>query len=98
MKDDVIYVPKGYAHIKEGFYKKSDLIDLHNRLRKAVMDNRIQVKAAEFLLEYTPKTVASVKDKLINLIEKSNKLVKKGKDALEEYDKILGLDDKCYAL
>ena len=98
VKDDIIYVPKGYAHIKEGFYKKSDLIDRHNRLRKAVMDNRIQVKAAEFLLEYTPKTVASVKDKLINLIEKSNKLVKKGKDVLEEYDKILDLDDKCYAL
>ena len=98
VKDDVIYVPKGYAHIKEGFYKKSDLIDRHNRLRKAVKENRIQVKAAEFLLEYTPKTVASVKDKLINLIEKSNKLVKKGKDVLEEYDQILGLDDKCYAL
>ena len=98
VKDDVIYVPKGYAHIKEGFYKKSDLIDRHNRLRKAVKENRIQVKAAEFLLEYTPKTVASVKDKLINLIEKSNKLVKKGKDVLEEYDKILDLDDKCYAL
>ena len=98
VKGDVIYVPKGYAHIKEGFYKKSDLIDRHNRLRKAVKENRIQVKAAEFLLEYTPKTVASVKDKLINLIEKSNKLVKKGKDVLEEYDKILDLDDKCYAL
>ena len=91
IKDDYIYVPEGYEFIKEGYYKKDELYKKYYRLRKSMYDNDIMVKSAEFLLENTPKTVASVRDKLLYQIQKSNKLQDRANKSAREYEQILGL-------
>lgn len=93
MGSDMVYVPKGYKVAKEGFYKKSVLVNNHDKLLKAVEDNKRQVQAAEYLLEKTPKTVAKVKDQLVAIIEKSKRLQAKANELLLELDSILGFKD-----
>lgn len=93
MGSDMIYVPKGYKVAKEGFYKKSVLVNNHDKLLKAVEDNKRQVQAAKYLLENTPKTVENIKDKLEGLLQQSLKLQEKARKMLNELDIILNLKD-----
>lgn len=52
------------------------------KLKKSVEDNRIVVKAAQFLLDFAPEKVAHVKPRLLNLIANSEEKVKKAQAIL----------------
>lgn len=51
------------------------------------------LKACEYLLEYTPQTVKTVRGKLVSLVQESIKLQKQAAELLYEYDLILNLKD-----
>lgn len=52
------------------------------KLKKSVEDNRIVVKAAQFLLDFAPEKVSHVKPRLLNLIANSEAKVKKAQAIL----------------
>ena len=86
---DLIYVPSGYKHIKEGFYKRSDLVEIYERLKKALKANETLIKAVNILFENTPNTVKGVRSTLEALVKRAEVLQKEGKAALAELEKIL---------
>ena len=88
-KSDLVYIPKGHKYIKEGYYKRSDLIAKMLRLERALTRNQILVKAVNYLFEMTPKTIRGVRVELENLIEKSERLIVEANRALEELKTIL---------
>lgn len=53
------------------------------RLKEAVEQNKVSVRSAKFLLQNAPNSVAGVKDKLINLIKKSEALIEKTEAVLQ---------------
>ena len=59
-------------------------------VKKSLNALKIKALAAQYLLDYTPKTVINVKDKLEKLIEESRVLEKEAKEFIKEYEKILG--------
>lgn len=89
VKSDKIYVSKERKYVKEGYYTRSELESLREKLVKAKKDSQITVKAAKLLLELTPNTVSKSKTKLLNLIVKAEKLQKQAQAAIDEIDDIL---------
>lgn len=90
---DIVYVPEGYNYVGEGFYSKADLLDLHDELKEAKARNLTMLKACEYLLEYTPQAVKTVRGKLVSLVQESIQLQKQAAELLYEYDLILNLKD-----
>ena len=88
-KSEWIYVPEGYRTIGEGWYRRSDLLAKYNRLERALYRNRISVDAANYLLKYTPNTVAGVRVLLLDLISQAQILQDKASLVLSELDVIL---------
>lgn len=89
VKSDKIYVSKERKYVKEGFYTRSELESLREKLVKAKKDNQVTVRAAKLLLELTPNTVSKSKTKLLNLIVKAEKLQIQAQAAIDEIDDIL---------
>ena len=88
-RSEWIYVPEGYRTIGEGWYRRSDLLAKYNRLERALQRNRISVEAANYLLKYTPNTVAGVRGQLLDLISQAQILQDKASLVLSELDVIL---------
>lgn len=83
------YILKDGKVIRNNLRAKDKLIEVRENLKKAINDNKLKVESANFLLEYTPKTVAKVKDKLESLVERSLRLQKEAQKEIDKIDAIL---------
>ena len=70
--------------------KNEKLEELIKKLEKAINKNKIAVESGQTLLKIAPKTVAPVKDKLINLIKVANETIEKSEAYLNELKGIKG--------
>ena len=70
------------AKLKKEKAKLNHNNEKYIKLKKSVEDNRIVVKAAQFLLDFAPEKVAHVKPRLLNLIANSEAKVKKAQAIL----------------
>lgn len=61
--------------IKQSMMREADKKIKNIKLKEAIERNKITVSAAKLLLETAPNKVAGVKDKLLNLIKESEKLI-----------------------
>lgn len=86
---ETVYVRAGYTYIKEGVYKRAELLEKRAKLLKVLEENRITTKAAKFLLEHTPATVAKIRPQLEALIKRAEMLQKQAAKAIAELDIIL---------
>lgn len=59
-------------------------------LKKSLEENKIKVRAVNFLFENTPKTVENVREKLEGLLKESEDLVKQTQEFLDEIEKVQG--------
>ena len=66
--------------------KKKEIKKHINRLKEAVAENKISVKAGEFLLEKAPKQIAPVKDKLTMLINNAKGIIEKSEKVLTKLE------------
>jgi hypothetical protein len=67
---------------------KAQVEEKIKELKAAVRKNEIQAAAAKLLMEKNPKAVESFKDELIDLLNKSEALVKRAKKAIEIYEQM----------
>lgn len=88
-------MPRGYKNIKHGFYKKSILLEKHDLLKRAFIENKIRSEACKWILKHAPNIAKANRNELQRLIYQAESLQKKAKAILIEYDKILRIDDKC---
>lgn len=88
--EESIAVESGYTYIKAGSHSRSALEAKREALKKAVSDNKMQVSAANMLIDMTPETIKGIRADLDRLIEKSNNLITKAEATIAELDKILG--------
>lgn len=86
---DKIEVDNSYKYIKAGAYSRDDLVENKEKLEKSLKESKTKLESLEFLFNYTPSTIAGVRDKLDKLYEKSKLLIIKAEDALDEYNQIL---------
>lgn len=70
------------AKLKSEKAKLAQNNEKYIKLKKSIEDNRIVVKAAQFLLDFAPEKVAHVKPRLLNLIANSEAKVKKAEAIL----------------
>lgn len=70
------------AKLKSEKAKLNQNNEKYIKLKKSVEDNRIVVKAAQFLLDFAPEKVSHVKPRLLNLIANSEAKVKKAQAIL----------------
>lgn len=70
------------------YSQKRDLKKYINQLKEAMMENKIAIKSAEFLLENAPKQVAPVRDKLIKLVENANNIIERSQNILKKLGEI----------
>lgn len=70
------------------YSQKRDLKKYIDQLKEAMMENKIAIKSAEFLLENAPKQVAPVKDKLIKLVENANNIIERSQNILKKLGEI----------
>lgn len=70
------------AKLKSEKAKLAQNNEKYIKLKKSVEDNRIVVKAAQFLLDFAPEKVSHVKPRLLNLIANSEAKVKKAEAIL----------------
>ena len=68
--------------------QKRDLKKYIDQLKEAMMENKIAIKSAKFLLENAPKQVAPVRDKLIKLVENANNIIEKSQNILKKLGEI----------
>lgn len=66
--------------------KKKEIKKHINRLKEAVAENKISVKAGEFLLEKAPKQIAPVKDKLTMLVNNAKGIIEKSEKVLTKLE------------
>lgn len=83
------YIIKDGKVIRNKLVAKDKLIEVRENLKKAINDNKLKVESANFLLEYTPKTVAKVKYKLESLVDRSLRLQKEAQKEIDKIDAIL---------
>ena len=74
------------AKLKSEKAKLNQNNEKYIKLKKSVEDNRIVVKAAQFLLDFAPEKVSHVKPRLLNLIANSEAKVKKAQAILAKND------------
>lgn len=70
------------------YSQKRDLKKYIDQLKEAMMENKIAIKSAKFLLENAPKQVAPVKDKLIKLVENANNIIERSQNILKKLGEI----------
>lgn len=68
--------------------QKRDLKKYIDQLKEAMMENKIAIKSAKFLLENAPKQVAPVRDKLIKLVENANNIIERSQNILKKLGEI----------
>ena len=54
------------------------------KLEQSISENKTQISAVKFLFETAPKKVEKVKDKLLALMDKSEKLIQKAEALLNQ--------------
>lgn len=70
------------------YSQKRDLKKYIDQLKEAMMENKIAIKSAKFLLENAPKQVAPVRDKLIKLVENANNIIERSQNILKKLGEI----------
>lgn len=70
------------------YSQKRDLKKYINQLKEAMMENKIAIKSAKFLLENAPKQVAPVKDKLIKLVENAKNIIERSQNLLKKLGEV----------
>lgn len=75
---------KGSAKPIDNKSKKGISKESREKLEAAIYNNNVKVAAANLLLKLSPKKVAGVKDKLLNLIKESENLIKLAEKVLKE--------------
>lgn len=68
--------------------QKRDLKKYIDQLKEAMMENKIAIKSAKFLLENAPKQVAPVRDKLIKLVENAKNIIERSQNILKKLGEI----------
>lgn len=67
-----------------------ELKELIAQLKQSLEENKIKVKAVNFLFENTPKTVENVKEKLEGLLKEAEDLAKQTQEFLNEIENVQG--------
>lgn len=70
------------------YSQKRDLKKYIDQLKEAMMENKIAIKSAKFLLENAPKQVAPVRDKLIKLVENANNIIERSQNLLKKLGEV----------
>lgn len=83
-QDEVNDLVKRYNAIVKEMKKDDDALEAkYKELEDAVYKNEVQAEAARILLKKNPKSTASIKEELEDLIKESEALVKRAKDILK---------------
>lgn len=77
-----LYVGKPSKDTPKSQSKPANKAQSIEKLREAVERAKKEIAAAEYIMENYPKTVANVKDQLLNLIAQSKELIRKAEPAL----------------
>ena len=84
--------PRSYESSQGGstkdYSQKRDLKKYIDQLKEAMMENKIAIKSAKFLLENAPKQVAPVRDKLIKLVENANNIIERSQNLLKKLGEV----------
>lgn len=70
------------------YSQKRDLKKYIDQLKEAMMENKIAIKSAKFLLENAPKQVAPVRDKLIKLVENAKNIIERSQNLLKKLGEV----------
>ena len=71
-----------FDHKLEGEDKQKEREESKQGLKTAIKNAKYQMDAATYLIEYTPSTVASVRDKLVKIIEETQEYIKEAEELL----------------
>ena len=78
--NDILYGKYEDFNFNQNDKERSEL----DKLKQAIIKNKIMIKAAKVLLELAPEKVSSIRPQLLKIIEESNQLVKLGQNILIE--------------